>query len=93
MTLGDDVLSLFEQLYRAEQELAANTERERLASLAAHQAQEDRKEAERQVAALRERMQALARKAAGVPEREPDGQERAFSLPGYHEFRPLRRGI
>lgn len=85
MTTQHDVLRLFEQLYQAEQQLAINAERERVAVLHAQNCRVDREEAERQLASLRERMQLLARKAAGIPEPEAPAEVRPFG-----EYRPVR---
>lgn len=84
MTTPDDVLALFQQLYQAEQQLAVNTERERMARIEYETATADRKEADEQLVTLRERMQRLARRAAGVPEPEPPQEARA-------EYRPIAR--
>lgn len=84
MTTPEDVLELFGQLYQAEQQLALNIERERVAKATLEGVVRDVRDAETALTALRERMARLARKAAGVPEPEPDRERRL-------EFQPVRR--
>lgn len=82
--MGNDVLQLFEQLYQAEQQLAINLERERRAKLEHEAAATDARDAEQTVVRLRERMQQLARKAAGVAEPvHEDDQVKRTMTDGY----------
>lgn len=82
-TTPENVLELFGQLFEAERELARAKEQYRLSELKARTHRDELEQASAAVARLRERIEQLARKAAGVPEPEPD-------QPARREFVPVK---